>query len=251
MQPKFDINQLHIASPCQAAWEGMIGNDQVRRCETCRLNVYNTAAMTSADVERMVLSAEGRVCMRLYRRGDGTVMTRDCPVGLRKYARRVSRLVSVAAAALLAFATSAFGQDAVIKATDAKVRVTRSKPEDGRSSLSGTVTDVAGAAIAGADIELTRDGLPFTKARSDEDGRFDLGQLIDGSYTVRILRPGFRQAVITIADLRAAAPLALNVTMNIGELLGEIVLITERTQPLDPPSLPISTNITLRKTNYR
>jgi hypothetical protein len=46
------------------------------------------------------------LCVRLYRRADGTVLTRDCPVGLRQRLRRLAwralALASSAAASLLA-----------------------------------------------------------------------------------------------------------------------------------------------------
>jgi hypothetical protein len=185
MEQRFNINQLRVASPCQMAWAEMAGDERVRHCDDCRLNVYNTAEMTRAEVERMVMGAEGRVCIRMYRRADGTVLTRDCPAGLRAYARRVSRLASAAAAAVLAFAAASFGQDGGVKATDAKVKVTRSQADDSRSSIQGLILDVHGAVIPDAKIELMRDELPFTQTASNDEGKFDLGQLIDGQYTIK------------------------------------------------------------------
>ena len=32
----------------------------------------------------MVQATQGRLCVRFYRRADGTVLTQDCPVGLRR-----------------------------------------------------------------------------------------------------------------------------------------------------------------------
>ncbi len=100
MNTRFDIERLLVASPCSVAWEAMAGDERVRHCDSCRLNVYNTAEMTRAEVEAMVLGREGRLCVRMYRRADGTVLTKDCPVGLRAYARRVGRLATAAAGAV-------------------------------------------------------------------------------------------------------------------------------------------------------
>jgi len=52
------------------------------------LNVYNFAEMTRDEVRDLLARTEGRVCARLYRRADGTVLTRDCPTGLRALRRR-------------------------------------------------------------------------------------------------------------------------------------------------------------------
>lgn len=87
---KFDLNQIRIATPCHAKWNQMKGDDRVRHCGDCKLNVYNVAGLTNKEVqELLVKSAKGeRVCMRLTRRKDGTILTSDCPVGVR-IARRV------------------------------------------------------------------------------------------------------------------------------------------------------------------
>lgn len=95
---KFDVQQLEVASPCYERWDNMKGDERVRHCASCKLNVYNVRELTASEVEELVARSSGRVCMRLYRRWDGTVLTRDCPMGLQR-AR-----VKVAAALLTATA---------------------------------------------------------------------------------------------------------------------------------------------------
>jgi hypothetical protein len=60
----------------------MQGDDKVRFCGECRLNVYNLSAMTRREAEEKVRQREGRLCVRFYQRADGTVLTQDCPRGL-------------------------------------------------------------------------------------------------------------------------------------------------------------------------
>jgi hypothetical protein len=76
------LHNLHVASPCPASWDRMQGNDKVRFCSECRLNVYNLSAMSRREAEEMVRDREGRLCVRFYQRADGTVLTQDCPRGL-------------------------------------------------------------------------------------------------------------------------------------------------------------------------
>jgi hypothetical protein len=83
------LRHLEIVSPCKVSWEGMRGDDKVRFCGTCRLNVYNLAGMTRREAERLIGEKEGRVCVRFYRRSDGTVVTRDCGAAARRLARAV------------------------------------------------------------------------------------------------------------------------------------------------------------------
>jgi hypothetical protein len=78
------LENLRIASPCSADWDQMSGDERVRFCGKCEKNVYNLSAMTRADAEALVREKEGRMCVRLYQRSDGTVLTADCPVGVRR-----------------------------------------------------------------------------------------------------------------------------------------------------------------------
>jgi hypothetical protein len=94
------LEQLRIASPCTASWDDMAGDERSRFCGQCRLNVYNLAAMTQGEAERLISKKEGRVCVRLYKRSDGTVITRDCPVGVSALRRRTAWIVSKVAAGL-------------------------------------------------------------------------------------------------------------------------------------------------------
>ena len=85
------LDNIRIASPCKANWDEMPGNEQRRFCSQCNLNVYNLSGMTRDEAENLLLAAEGRVCVRFYRRRDGALLTQDCPVGWQAVKRRVSR----------------------------------------------------------------------------------------------------------------------------------------------------------------
>jgi hypothetical protein len=94
------LERVQIASPCTARWEDMRGDDKTRFCGQCRLNVHNLSAMTRPEAESLVAGAGGRLCVRLYKRSDGTVITRDCPVGLAAARRRLARIGARLAAGL-------------------------------------------------------------------------------------------------------------------------------------------------------
>src|SRR6185295_15230935 len=109
-QAKDHIDRLRIAEPCRASWESMAGDERVRHCTLCSLNVYNFSNMTRDEVRQLLAKTEGRVCARLYRRADGTVLTRDCPEGIRALRRRASRIAATLVAALLSLPSVAFGR---------------------------------------------------------------------------------------------------------------------------------------------
>lgn len=77
------LDEVQIASPCHVAWDDMIGTRRVRYCHQCRLSVYNLSAMSREEAESMIQGREGRLCVRFFRRADGTMLTQDCPIGRR------------------------------------------------------------------------------------------------------------------------------------------------------------------------
>jgi hypothetical protein len=85
------LNNLKVASPCSQDWDAMMGNDRKRFCGECKLNVYNLSGMTRTEAENLLHNSEGRLCVRFYKRADGTVLTQDCPVGWQALKKRVSR----------------------------------------------------------------------------------------------------------------------------------------------------------------
>jgi hypothetical protein len=98
------LENLRIATPCSADWDEMRGDERVRFCGRCEKNVYNLSAMSRQEGEALVREKEGRMCVRLYQRQDGTVLTSDCPVGVRRERLRQriwARLSSVTASAAL------------------------------------------------------------------------------------------------------------------------------------------------------
>jgi hypothetical protein len=104
------LELIQIATPCEASWEDMRGDDRVRFCGQCKLHVYNISDMPRDEAEKLVREREGRLCVRMFRRHDGTVLTRDCPVGLRAVRQRLIRSVAALAGLLLAMiGGTAFG----------------------------------------------------------------------------------------------------------------------------------------------
>lgn len=103
---KNPLDHVQVAAPCKADWNQMIGSEQVRFCGLCKLNVFNLSGMSRLEAEALIARTEGRICVRFYRRFDGSIITQDCPVGLRAIQRRVSYLTKAILAAGLTFLAS-------------------------------------------------------------------------------------------------------------------------------------------------
>lgn len=93
------LDHVRVAAPCPESWAGMTGDERVRHCARCNLNVYNLSEMSRTEAETLIATHEGRLCIGYYQRPDGTILTRNCPVGVMMIRRRLARLLGGVAAA--------------------------------------------------------------------------------------------------------------------------------------------------------
>jgi len=115
------LDQIRVAAPCRERWDVMTGDDRARHCARCDKMVFNLSAMTTADAEELLAEHGTQLCVRFFRRADGTIKTADCPPGGR---RRVALAVAAGAVAMVAgvsAAAVAFTGGAAEKVTDERV----------------------------------------------------------------------------------------------------------------------------------
>jgi hypothetical protein len=77
MSPDELSRRLTIVTPCKMKWRDMTGDERVRRCAQCQLDVYNVREMATGDVEALI-GRGARTCVQVVRRRDGTVVMGDC-----------------------------------------------------------------------------------------------------------------------------------------------------------------------------
>src|SRR5258708_6752672 len=171
-----DLIDLRIASPCPAEWSKMTGTDRVRHCSECDLKVYNFSAMTAEEIEDLT-DRGGRLCARIYRRADGTMLTEDCPTGLRaRVVRRESRVAGTVVAALMSVHASAW-QKVQPKECSASAQAARHD-----SALEVTVVDPQEALVPGAQVVMVRKDGKKKKGTTGGEGRLPLPNLEAEEY---------------------------------------------------------------------
>lgn len=96
-----ELGVIKLATPCTMKWSEMTAgaDERVRHCGACVKNVFNVQSMSADEVRELVLKTEGRLCFRFFVRPDGTMLTKDCPVGLAAVRRKM--LLSMAAVMIL------------------------------------------------------------------------------------------------------------------------------------------------------
>lgn len=204
------IDNLRIAAPCPVRWDEMRGDDRARFCEQCNRHVYNISELTRRQAEKLIVNTEGRICARLYKRADGTVITKDCPVGLRLIRRRAAKVAGAAVTAILSLCMSALGK------TSAYVSLSRGthfnlthtgnglRGQTNRGEISGRVVDPNHEPIEGASITITNQETgKKSKGKSKADGKFQFPMLAPGLYTIKIEADAFTPLEISGIELGA------------------------------------------------
>ena len=59
------LKRVQIASPCKADWDKMDGDERVRHCQLCNLNVFNISEMTTDEAVKLLQNKTGRLCIQL------------------------------------------------------------------------------------------------------------------------------------------------------------------------------------------
>lgn len=105
------LDRVNVNTPCPADWDEMRGNERVRFCQHCQLNVHNLSALTRPTAEKFVRRARGRICIRYQQRPDGAKLMAEPLVQIRAGVRRASRLAAGAFSAALSLCATAAAQD--------------------------------------------------------------------------------------------------------------------------------------------
>jgi len=250
-QQNFDIQSMRVAKPCSASWAAMTGDERSRMCSQCSIRVYNIEGMTALEVRELVFKNEGRTCIRLHRRADGTVITKDCPKGLQRVRKRVLSVAAAAFAAVLGLFSTSFGQkghpDPTRLIPGATVERVYPTDEEKNISIRGTVLDIHGAVIPGVKILVVRtDGnkKPVKAVLSDERGVFVFPTLPDGEYRIEAEKGGFRTIKIEHLSLMAGSFLSIGLQL---EITGDVVTVgifLPNDNSIDPTSSSVDFTIT-------
>jgi ankyrin repeat protein len=219
------LDRLTIPKPCDADWDSMIGNDQVRFCGHCNLHVTNLSTMTRQDAMRLVARSRGRLCVRYIQRPGGGVLTKT-PEKLYRIGRRVSRIAAGAFTATLSL-SSAAAQTSSSPNPDRLRQVVNAEQlisaQAIGATLSGVVSDQNGAVVSGATVTLAdnKRSLAFTFTTSD-DGAYKFSFLEAGTYNLTAEAPSFAKKEMLELGVQADRARIVNVTMEIPQVLEEV-----------------------------
>ena len=116
--------EVAIEKPCEESWAAMAGGARARHCELCDKKVHDFASMTSREIAKLLAQSDGRVCARMTRRENGSLVTLDA--GSLAGGGRLAAQMAVSASLLLG-ASSGMAQAGVEKPVAAPICTPKAK----------------------------------------------------------------------------------------------------------------------------
>jgi hypothetical protein len=192
---------LNVNSPCEADWDSMTGNDEVRFCTHCEKSVHNVSAMTRKDAMRFVRANAGGVCVRFYSGPTGRTLHAD-EGKLHRITRRASLAAVGAFGAVVALGSSVLAQTPAPGERQQEVAAQHVPPRV-NASLTGTILDPNGALLAGVNVTVENKKTGDVRiATTNAEGVYYFELLPPGTYRVEFEAEGFGSKSVAKVELQ-------------------------------------------------
>jgi ankyrin repeat protein len=226
--PKRSFDEaVRVKSPCSESWDEMKGNDRVRFCSHCAKDVNDISRMTRREAMRLVRKSKGGLCVRY----EVHPVSRK-PVFISRLggaARRTGIAAGVIAASI-AMAETAYAQGGAVPAETAyaqggavpaeTVRVEQAeKTGAAGSSISGYVTDAAGAVIPFAVVSLSNlDTHEYRAINATAEGYYEFKDLAAGNYSIKFEAGGFDARQVEKVSIGDASDLRRDMRLEVQQV---------------------------------
>ncbi len=92
------------------------------------------------------------------------------------------------------------------------------------ANIHGTVTDPLGAVVAGAQVQLLREGKPAAATTTDSEGKYRFSPLPPGRYQVKTTAPSFASQESDAIYVGSSSNAAVDLTLKVGSVSQQIVV---------------------------
>jgi hypothetical protein len=222
---KRKLDQLQVVSPCSTGWDRMSGDEKKRFCSECNKFVYDFSQMTRRQVEAIVSIHRGRMCARIARRPDGSLLTLETPPAHPIVARRASPVVNATLAAILGLGPPANALNVDVSAArlittaDADGKGAKTPYGGGEALVGGTVFDPQGAVIPSAVVKLISDAGAELENKPSSGGEFTFAQVPFGAYMMLVEAEGFYTHVNSNVIVDTPYDMRFEVSLRVKKLI--------------------------------
>lgn len=225
----------------------MTGDDKTRHCDLCELSVHNFSGMTRGEISDLIKSSGGRVCGRMFRRADGTVITRDCPVGLRGVRKRAAKYYGAALAAILGLFSFSSAQTKDAEKCESNVDIVRKTVDKDGGTIIGAVLDLNGAVIPGATITLYQGDKKMRTFTADDNGIFKIEKVPGEKFSILIEAQNFIKQKIVELAVRKDEIAQIDVKLSSGDTYVTIGILIEPSYDATPATERVRTRTNILK----
>ncbi|HSP66730.1 MAG TPA: TonB-dependent receptor [Bryobacteraceae bacterium] len=118
-----------------------------------------------------------------------------------------------------------------------------------RGTITGTVSDPAGAVVSSAPLVLANTGTGAQyQAATSGTGNYTFGQLPIGNYTLTVAVPGFKSFIRRNLNVQAASTIREDIILEVGTAT-ESVTVTAETSMMKTETAEVATNVTSARLN--
>lgn len=210
----------------------MSGNQLTRYCNQCEKSVYNFSQMTRAQAEALIASTNGKLCARIERNADGSILTTDKSYSLPRFHQNFLRIASATMSAALSLAPSIAAKPVknlpVLNFSQEQQKKPDAKDTEKTAKIWGTVYDPSQAVVPNTKITLINESTKTERtSSSSEEGRYGFSALEPGNYTLVFETLGFKKSSHTDIKITAGQEMQQDSTLYIGQTLGELVMLQD------------------------
>lgn len=242
------LDRVSIGSSCQTDWEAMNGDQHQRYCDQCEKSVHNLSQLTRSQAEGLIARTNGKLCARLERRPDGSILTADKSYSLPRFNHKFLRIASATMSAALSIAPMVAAKPTkslpVLNFSQEQKDKTVPNDKEKTAKIWGIVYDPSQAVVANSKITLINESTrKERKTVSSVEGIYELASLEAGKYELTFESPGFKKMIFTGIKIEVGQELRQDKTLTTNVLLGDIVILEE----LKTEQIPEGLSLTLQE----
>src|SRR5215217_2103078 len=120
--------------------------------------------------------------------------------------------------------------------------------QTGTSSLRGTITDLQGRAVAGAQVTITNEEKNFTRTQNTNDsGAYTFTSIPPGSYRLEVEAQGFKKAQISELQAQIDTPGTRDVQLEVGNITETVSIVAGADAPVNTTDATIGNTFESRR----
>ena len=195
------IDSIEVKKACSENWDAMKGNERVRFCSHCALEVNDLSALTRKQAMRLVNESGGRICVRYVKNPID-----NSPVFARKF-HQITRRATLAAGVLsatLAVSTLAYAQNESLPVNKNPRSVLVEKTESDRPQEGGIAISFAGYIFDSNKALIPNATVTITNVKTNEmlwtttnpEGFYKFENVPSARYKMTAAASGFKEGSV-------------------------------------------------------